>query len=512
MENLSKNQNNNIEENIQKDSIDINLKDLFESISRRKIYFFFTFIFFVGLGFLKTFDKPTWQGEFQIVIRSNQGSNSGGLEDLKSSGSILSILNMGGLKNNLNTEVKILESSSILNPIFSFVKKEKKLKDQNSNIKYKKWKESLSINLVDGTSVLNLKYRDTDKELIISVLNKLSNAYQKYSNRDRQSNLNNGIDYLKEQSKILKKNSQNSLNQLMKFNIENNYFSSNDIKSLDEVENSSKSSLPFNFNSTERNTPSGSKLILLSELEALALEKSYIFKNESEYMTQLNKRIQSLKDSMSKPTETLIKYRNLRRKALMDEVLSTNIEKQLEYLKLEKAKQKKPWELISAPTMMEDPVAPRKLRIMAISILIGTIFGTIYSLYIDKKSKLIFNINQINKIIPYIFLRKINLKDQENFKKIIRIILNNNSNMKEIVLLPLVDEKFKKEIINQLNFINRSFERGKVFVSNDLESYNEKIHILIIKKSQSSLPLLEEYLKDIQLLSISVMGWIFLDD
>ena len=58
---------------------------------------------------------------------------------------------------------------------------------------------------MEGTSVLNLNYRDKDKELIIPVLNKLSNAYQKYSNRDQLSNLNQGIEYLNDQSKLLKK-------------------------------------------------------------------------------------------------------------------------------------------------------------------------------------------------------------------------------------------------------------------------------------------------------------------
>ena len=46
------------------------------------------------------------------------------------------------------------------------------------------------------------------------------------------------------------------------------------------------------------------------------------------------------KGSISKPTETLIKYRNLRKKAAMDEILATDIEKQLEILKTQKAKQK----------------------------------------------------------------------------------------------------------------------------------------------------------------------------
>jgi len=36
--------------------------------------------------------------------------------------------------------------------------------------------------------------------------------------------------------------------------------------------------------------------------------------------------------------------------------------------------------------------------------------------------------------------------------------------------------------------------------------------ILIIKKSKSSFKVLQEYLRDIQLLSISVLGWVFLEE
>ena len=52
MENLSQNKNNkNMDLNFTKDSIDINLHDLFESVLRRKIYFFSIFLISLGLGF-----------------------------------------------------------------------------------------------------------------------------------------------------------------------------------------------------------------------------------------------------------------------------------------------------------------------------------------------------------------------------------------------------------------------------------------------------------------------------
>ena len=514
MKNLDKNlnKNNNLYSQSEKDKIDINLSDIIESVFRRRIYFFSTILIFLGFGFHKTFDKPTWQGEFQIVIKNEKSSGLGGskLNDLGSSSSILSFLNSAGGAN-LKTQVKILESSSVLNPIFNFVKKEKKLKNKNLKLKFKKWKNSLSVKLLDGTSVLNLIYTDTDKDLIIPVLSKLSNAYQEYSNKDKKNNLNQGIKYLEEQSNILKKTSQDSFNKLMKFSIENNFISSNQINSFNELSSSRKDNLPLNFNSTE-NVPNASKLILLNKLEALALEKSYIFKQDSNYMIQLNNRIKKIKDSISKPTEKLIQYRNLNKKANMDERLSISIEKQLELLKIEKARKQNPWELISAPTMLDFPVAPRKLRIMAISMLSGIFFGTIFSILLDKKSKLIFNVNQIYKLIPYLFLRKINIKNKDNFNRLLRMLLKNNLNIKEVVLMPIIDKNFRDQILNELNFINKNIENRKVLISNDIENNKDKIHILIIKKSKSSIILLEEYLKDLQLLSISVLGWVFLED
>tara|TARA_Y100001933_G_scaffold258978_2_gene307984 strand:- start:198 stop:647 length:450 start_codon:yes stop_codon:yes gene_type:complete len=149
---------------------------------------------------------------------------------------------------------------------------------------------------------------------------------------------------------------------------------------------------------------------------------------------------------------------------------------------------------------------------MAISMLSGIFFGTIFSILLDKKSKLIFNVNQIYKLIPYLFLRKINIKNKDNFNRLLRMLLKNNLNIKEVVLMPIIDKNFRDQILNELNFINKNIENRKVLISNDIENNKDKIHILIIKKSKSSIILLEEYLKDLQLLSISVLGWVFLED
>ena len=56
-----------------------------------------------------------------------------------------------------------------------------------------------------GTSVLELTYRDSDKDLVLPVIQKISEAYQEYSGRDRERGIKQGIQYLDQQVEIFAK-------------------------------------------------------------------------------------------------------------------------------------------------------------------------------------------------------------------------------------------------------------------------------------------------------------------
>ena len=150
--------------------------------------------------------KPVWEGSFQIVLE-NQNSGSGGrLAQLTAANPMLT--NLAGLgggagKSSLATEVKILESPSLLKPIYDFVKNRKAAAGEDvSEWVYTDWVQgSLAIELVEGTSVLNLAYQDTDESLVLPVLEKITKTYQEYSNRDKANSINNGLKFADEQSK-----------------------------------------------------------------------------------------------------------------------------------------------------------------------------------------------------------------------------------------------------------------------------------------------------------------------
>ena len=74
--------------------------------------------------------------------------------------------------------------------------------------------------------------------------------------------------------------------------------------------------------------------------------------------------------------EVVLKHRELVRTALRDEETVAKLDTQLQTLLLEKARQTDPWELISTPTLLDKPVAPRKRRILALGLLAGIVAGS----------------------------------------------------------------------------------------------------------------------------------------
>ena len=159
---FSKSKNNKEEE--------IDLIEIFSFLLRNKFLILnITFLSIVVASIYSLTLKKVWEGQFQIVLNSNSQTDN--------INPTLSKLLAANKKNNsLNTQVEILQSPSVLMPIYDLVNKKNNV-DSKSYLPFNMWKYNLDIELQNGTSILNISYRDTNKDTILPALKKMSSIY-----------------------------------------------------------------------------------------------------------------------------------------------------------------------------------------------------------------------------------------------------------------------------------------------------------------------------------------------
>ena len=135
-----------------------------------------------------------------------KNNQSGAAALLSQSPGLAAIAGLRGVGGNdsIATEVQILNSPSVLRPVFDAVKARKPPEKANA-MRFQNWAQTaITAEEEKGTSVLNVQFRDTDKQLILPITEMISKAYQSYSNRGRTRELSNLITYLTEQINTIK--------------------------------------------------------------------------------------------------------------------------------------------------------------------------------------------------------------------------------------------------------------------------------------------------------------------
>lgn len=194
---------------------EINLKLIVNFVLRNKKFIGSISLIILLISFIiASFQKRIWGGKFEIVLEKNPSNLSSMVPDFGGFG----IMGNFNLNSKLETEVGILESPSVLLPIFNFVKKEKEKKYPKEILEFTSWKnDNLSIELRRRTSILEINYIDKDADLILPVLTKISNAYQEYSGNSKRRSVALAKNYLSEQISLYKKNSSESIRRAQEY-------------------------------------------------------------------------------------------------------------------------------------------------------------------------------------------------------------------------------------------------------------------------------------------------------
>ena len=484
---------------------DFDLKKYINIFKRRKSIFFIVTIFITSLGVFYSFlKKPVYRGYFQIIVENKDVST------LIQASPILEKLNNYIFEDNSDnkTQEAILKSPYVLKPVYEFVKKKSSNTKEFNGISYKKWLNTyVQIEFEEGTNILTIKYTDINKDLIKSTLNLIASKYRDFSMKDREKSIAGGINYLKVQQEKYKQKSLISYEKLNKFSIKNGLvgdldgivdFGTSEKNGNKSLEN--KINLRNNLtNKSNSNLRYSSQFKLLEDSEAKFLELSSRLKPNSKTLKNLKIEIKNLKESLKRPNEIILKFRELQRVAKRDEEFLENIEENLSLLQLEQVKKLKPWQLITEPTFEDKIVSPKKTQIILFSFIISLIIAGILSIIKESKEGEIYEFDDYKRMIHFEFIDFF-LKKYPNLNELIIKNLYRNAEYKnnKIGLIVLNEQFFAKDKFLIPEYLITKYKFNIIDI-NSLDDIEKLEKIILIaepgKIKYNQLQLIISYLK-----------------
>ena len=466
------------------DDIDLNYWIQF---FKRNIKFISIFTFIsVLVGTISAFTTPKiWKGEFQIVLDDKGNTNS--IESMIPKN--IPFLNDSFSSKDLQTEVGILESPLVLEKVFNYVRERQSLKNKSkkSNLFFRSWKNNfLNVELEKNTSILNIAYINKDRESIIPVLNLISESYQNYSGRQKLRNIELGKKFFEEQIALYKFESLQSLKEAQDFGMSQNLsIVKNDSSEYDDLpvvnteilklkNKNNLRKIDIQLNQLE-NIQNPEEIVYLGmgipelvdqglpqqldKIETEIVKKKYKYLENDEVIVQLKSRKKILRNLIKDKAKkylvarkvealtniqaaereegVLFKYKQLITKAAKDKATLDSLENQYRTLLLQEAKSDDPWELITSPTLLPEPIAPMKKKIVAIYLFLGTMFASLISFVIEKRKDIIYDFSEISKLCVFSFNNQFNFQKTNSLQETI-FLLSKSGILEEVKSIALI--------------------------------------------------------------------------
>ncbi len=548
---------------------EIDLRQIYRTLRRRKsLIAKITAVTILLSGIYAFTRKPIWQGQFEIVLASAQSPSSQASSLLKSNPGLANLIGADGGNSQLETEVEILESPSVLKPVFDFVKQQKLQRGiDTKDWRYADWlKGNLTVELVKGTSVLELTYRDSDKDLVLPVIQKISSAYQDYSGRDRERGIKQGIQYLDQQIELYGKKSVRSLRAAQEFGIEQNLTAlrgdstsnsdinyslnieairiaaSNEIRNIDEQlkQLNRLNNNPELLMYIGRTIPALASQDLTKNLDKLdtrlALLKAKYTDQDDSIRRLLEKRrliievfrrqtygylyaqrsaAQARLKSAERPKGVLIKYRELLRTAARDEMTLTKLESERQILALEQARKEDPWELISNPTLLDTPIALSKKRIVALGLLAGLVAGSGAALLADRRTGLVYSEDELKLLLPCPLIKQLPTINRSAWSDATDLLaagpLAQSTGNSAIALIPIGNIP-NEQLQAFSDELRRALGGRELMVSTDLRQTSRcATQLLLTSQGAATRIQLSQLRQKLALQGTPLAGWVLLD-
>ena len=210
--------------------------------------------------------------------------------------------------------------------------------------------------------------------------------------------------------------------------------------------------------------------------------------------------------------EILLEYNKLKRTAMRDNAALTAMESELLSLQIQKAQERPPWELISTPTVLDKPVAPRKKRIVALGLLAGLVLGSGCALVRDRRSDLVYSEDELKSLMPCQLLERLPANAPQQWFKTAQLLTQGPlANAESVALVPVGDlAPAQLEQLSQA--LRTTLGDRQLLVSTDLLASREcNTQLLVTASGAPQRQQLQQLSQQLALQGTPLAGWLLID-
>jgi hypothetical protein len=211
----------------------------------------------------------------------------------------------------------------------------------------------------------------------------------------------------------------------------------------------------------------------------------------------------------SRPKEVVLQHRQLVRQALRDEKTLIELENQLQLASLEQAKQTDPWELISTPTLLDRPVAPKKGRNLALGLLAGLVLGSGAALVAERRTGRIHGSDELASLLPGPLLAVLEAEGPEGWRQPLQLLSSGPlAGANSLALVPI---GLAAEVAEPVAQALQDASGRPVLCSSDLVTTRScDAQVLLVSPGAAERDQLQRLRRDLELQGNPVVGWLLL--
>ena len=502
MDNFTK---ENLDQPLDDSNSELNLLPLFNLIKRRKTFIsLFTIIATILVGAISFSITPTYLGNFEIIVEEEDDeAYDGGIRDIKRS-----LLN---ISDGDNTQLYILRSQLVLKPVFEQVGND----DGKEKNTFAEWKDNIRVDFRTRSKVLEVFVQGQNQKYILKTLNAISKKYKEISITERDKNLTIEIEYLEKQKDFYKKQFEEKSKEFNNFSIENGLGSIDFV--ISQATYQGENVVPREFTQDQEVFDNGSEILqnrfqsqfsLLEKYDTQLIDLSNKLKPNSKTLLNLKNKILTIQESLKRPTEIILKYKELYRDTLRNDLVLNKVTSSLDNLYLERSKQKTPWKTITIPEI-KHKIWPNKKLITTSTFFISLLISIIIASFIDKRSGIIYEFDEVRKSIKLKFLGNLYINNSDLNSKLIQSILKINS-FKNIGLIQVNNNFLENDYkVMKSNFVNE-IESILIYDDEKIEKFDQII--LFVEKDKLKRKQINLLNNLILINKNKFLGWFYLNE